>query len=39
MAAAQVSTFDFDRMEDEVEIELREGDELRFMGGRQHRWM
>ncbi|MDF1557234.1 MAG: S-methyl-5-thioribose-1-phosphate isomerase [ANME-2 cluster archaeon] len=33
--AAPVSTFDFERMEDEVEIELREGDELRFMAGKQ----
>ncbi|HUV82221.1 MAG TPA: S-methyl-5-thioribose-1-phosphate isomerase [archaeon] len=33
--AAPVSTFDFERMEDEVEIELRDGNELRFMAGRQ----
>jgi len=33
--AAPVSTFDFKKMEDEVEIELRDGDELRFMAGRQ----
>ena len=33
--AAPVSTFDFVRMEDEVEIELRDGDELRFMVGKQ----
>ena len=33
--AAPVSTFDFVRMEDEVEIELRDGDELRFMAGKQ----
>lgn len=33
--AAPISTFDFERMEDEVEIELRDGDELRFMAGRQ----
>jgi methylthioribose-1-phosphate isomerase len=33
--AAPVSTFDFERMEDEVEIELRDGDELRFMAGQQ----
>lgn len=33
--AAPVSTFDFENMEDQVEIELRDGDELRFMGGMQ----
>ena len=33
--AAPVSTFDFERMEDQIEIELREGDELRFMAGKQ----
>lgn len=33
--AAPVSTFDFENMEDQVEIELRDGDELRFMGGTQ----
>ncbi|HUV83771.1 MAG TPA: S-methyl-5-thioribose-1-phosphate isomerase, partial [archaeon] len=32
--AAPVSTFDFKKMEDEVEIELRDGDELRFIAGR-----
>ncbi|MDW7775103.1 MAG: S-methyl-5-thioribose-1-phosphate isomerase [Methanosarcinales archaeon] len=33
--AAPVSTFDFENMEDQVEIELRDSDELRFMGGKQ----
>ncbi|MCZ7372971.1 MAG: S-methyl-5-thioribose-1-phosphate isomerase [Candidatus Methanoperedens sp.] len=33
--AAPVSTFDFERMEDEIEIELRKPDELRFFGSHQ----
>ena len=33
--AAPVSTFDFERLEDEIEIELRKPDELRFFGSRQ----
>lgn len=33
--AAPVSTFDFERLEDQVEIELRDGDELRFTAGCQ----
>lgn len=33
--AAPVSTFDFERMEDEIEIELRKPDELRFFGDHQ----
>lgn len=33
--AAPVSTFDFERMEEQVEIELRDGDELRYMAGKQ----
>jgi methylthioribose-1-phosphate isomerase len=37
--AAPVSTFDFERMEDEVEIELGGGSELRFIAGQQHRWI
>jgi methylthioribose-1-phosphate isomerase len=33
--AAPVSTFDFERMEDEVEIEQRDADELRYIAKRQ----
>ncbi|MGB8216703.1 MAG: S-methyl-5-thioribose-1-phosphate isomerase [Candidatus Methanoperedens sp.] len=33
--AAPVSTFDFERLEDEVEIEIRKPQELRFFGDRQ----
>lgn len=33
--AAPVSTFDFERMEDEIEIELRKPDELKFFGSHQ----
>jgi methylthioribose-1-phosphate isomerase len=33
--AAPVSTFDFERLEDEVEIEIRKPQELRFFGNRQ----
>lgn len=33
--AAPVSTFDFERMEDEVEIEQRDADELRYIAGCQ----
>ena len=33
--AAPVSTFDFERMEDEIEIELRKPEELRFFGDHQ----
>ena len=33
--AAPVSTFDFNNMEDDIEIELRSPDEIRFMGGIQ----
>ncbi|VVB93844.1 Putative methylthioribose-1-phosphate isomerase [uncultured archaeon] len=33
--AAPVSTFDFERLEDEVEIEIRKPEELRFFGNRQ----
>ncbi len=33
--AAPVSTFDFERMEDQVEIEQRDADELRYIANRQ----
>ena len=33
--AAPVSTFDFERMEDEIEIELRNPEELKFFGSHQ----
>ena len=33
--AAPVSTFDFERMEDEIEIELRNPDELKYFGSHQ----
>lgn len=33
--AAPVSTFDFERLEDEIEIEIRKPQELRFFGDRQ----
>ncbi len=33
--AAPVSTFDFEHLENEVEIELRKPDELKFFGGKQ----
>ncbi|MCE8424866.1 MAG: S-methyl-5-thioribose-1-phosphate isomerase [Candidatus Methanoperedens sp.] len=33
--AAPVSTFDFEHMEDEIEIELRKSDELKFFGSYQ----
>jgi methylthioribose-1-phosphate isomerase len=33
--AAPVSTFDFEHLEDEIEIELREPDELRYFGNHQ----
>jgi methylthioribose-1-phosphate isomerase len=33
--AAPVSTFDFERMEDEIEIELRKPEELKFFGNHQ----
>src|SRR3990170_102375 len=33
--AAPVSTFDFEHLEDEIEIELRKEDELRFFGSHQ----
>jgi methylthioribose-1-phosphate isomerase len=33
--AAPISTFDFERLEDEVEIEIRKPEELRFFGNRQ----
>lgn len=33
--AAPVSTFDFEHMEDEIEIELRKPDELKFFGSHQ----
>lgn len=33
--AAPVSTFDFERMEDEIEIELRKPDELKYFGSHQ----
>jgi methylthioribose-1-phosphate isomerase len=33
--AAPVSTFDFEHLEDEIEIELRKPDELKFFGNRQ----
>ncbi|MCZ7399424.1 MAG: S-methyl-5-thioribose-1-phosphate isomerase [Candidatus Methanoperedens sp.] len=33
--AAPVSTFDFERLEDDVEIEIRKPQELRFFGNRQ----
>lgn len=33
--AAPVSTFDFEHLEDEIEIELRKPDELRFFGSHQ----
>ncbi|MCX9011593.1 MAG: S-methyl-5-thioribose-1-phosphate isomerase [Candidatus Methanoperedens sp.] len=33
--AAPVSTFDFEHLEDEIEIELRKPDELRFFGNHQ----
>ena len=33
--AAPVSTFDFERMEDQVEIEQRDADELRYIASRQ----
>ncbi|MDO8725201.1 MAG: S-methyl-5-thioribose-1-phosphate isomerase [Candidatus Methanoperedens sp.] len=33
--AAPVSTFDFERMEDEIEIELRKSEELKFFGSHQ----
>jgi methylthioribose-1-phosphate isomerase len=33
--AAPVSTFDFERLEDDVEIEIRKPEELRFFGNRQ----
>ncbi len=33
--AAPVSTFDFNNMEDDIEIELRSPDEIRFMAGIQ----
>jgi methylthioribose-1-phosphate isomerase len=33
--AAPVSTFDFERMEDEIEIELRKPEELKFFGSHQ----
>ena len=33
--AAPVSTFDFEHLEDEIEIELRKPDELRYFGNRQ----
>ncbi len=33
--AAPVSTFDFERMEDEIEIELRDPGELRYFGSHQ----
>ncbi|MFA4935607.1 MAG: S-methyl-5-thioribose-1-phosphate isomerase [Candidatus Methanoperedens sp.] len=33
--AAPVSTFDFERLEDEIEIELRRPEELRFFGSHQ----
>ncbi len=33
--AAPISTFDFEHMEDEIEIELRAADELKYFGGKQ----
>ncbi|VVB96789.1 Putative methylthioribose-1-phosphate isomerase [uncultured archaeon] len=33
--AAPVSTFDFEHLEDEIEIELRKPDELKYFGNRQ----
>jgi methylthioribose-1-phosphate isomerase len=33
--AAPVSTFDFERLEDEIEIELRKPEELKFFGNQQ----
>ncbi len=33
--AAPVSTFDFERLEDEVEIEIRKPEELKYFGNRQ----